>query len=49
MFDIVDNFYYYIKVLEWFCCYGNIFLEGTFMVVTAARKWRDFFNWHHLK
>ena len=29
-------------LLELFYCSRNIFLEGTFMVVTAGRKWRDF-------
>ena len=30
-------------VSKLFYCNGNIFLEGTFMVVTARKKWRDFF------
>ena len=29
-------------MLELFYCNGNIFLEGTFIVVTAVRKWQDF-------
>ena len=47
------NYYYYslvfiirennlLKLLKLFYCNGNIFLEGTSMVVIARRKWLDF-------
>ena len=40
----------YMNIYCWnyFFCNRNIFLEGTFMVVTSGRKWWDFRNWHCL-